>query len=213
MEALNALRAQYVGLRLKFTTIKNHYDGVAEIKTAGVLDDDVTDAGNRHGLLSDSRRLEEIIQKLNQVEIDLHLHLVGDVATREALDAVQVARNTLNKPLEIELTLGHVEIVRPSDIARVQSLDVQTNFSPHCFIGDAFGSAGKVNFCAERSLRSRIARQFVHAGAILLFQVRLSQLMKTSGLNARQYPGPRHRIWADSYTNELMPKTNCRPIV
>lgn len=159
------LRRKYAGDRLQFNTLKIHYDGVNEILTGAMLEPYAIDPDNRGGVLFDAERLSRFIEELNQEGIHLHLHAVGDWATREALDAVEFARNRNNKSLDIEITLSHLEIVSPDDIARFKALDVHANFTPHWFGGTVFGEAGKRNLGPERASRSQVAKQFVTAGA------------------------------------------------
>jgi len=160
-----ALREKYAGDRLQFNTLKIHYDGVNEILTAGMLEPYSTDPGNRGGVLFDAMRLSSFIEELNREGIHLHLHTVGDWATREALDAVELARKRINKPLSIEVTLSHLEIVSPEDIERFVELGVNANFTPHWFGGTVFGEAAATNLGAERASRSQVVNEFVQAGA------------------------------------------------
>ena len=159
------LRRKYAGNRLQFNTLKVHYDGVTEILTAGMLEPYTTDPDNRGGILFDAERLSRFIEELNDEGIHLHLHAVGDRATREALDAVELAIKRNNKPLAIEITLSHLEIVNPTDIPRFATLNINANFTPHWFGGTVFGEAGATNLGAERASRSQVAHEFVAAGA------------------------------------------------
>ena len=159
------LRDTYSGNRLQFNTIKIHFDGVAEIMTAGMLEPYERDPDNRGGVLFDRKTLSNFISQLNDEGIHLHLHTVGDWATREALDAVERARAQNGGPLSIELTLAHLETVSPEDIARFKRLNVNANFTPHWFGGDYFGEAGVLNLGEERAGRSQVANEFVQAGA------------------------------------------------
>ncbi|BFM15659.1 amidohydrolase [Maricurvus nonylphenolicus] len=159
------LRRKYAGHRLQFNTLKIHYDGVNEILTGGMLEPYAIDPDNRGGILFDAERLSRFMEELNQEGIHLHLHTVGDWATREALDAVELARGRNNNSLDIEITLSHLEIVSPEDIPRFAELDVHANFTPHWFGGTVFGEAGKRALGLERAKRSQVAKAFVDAGA------------------------------------------------
>lgn len=159
------LRRKYAGDRLQFNTLKIHYDGVNEILTAGMLEPYAIDPDNHGGVLFNAERLSRFMEELNQQGIHLHLHTVGDWATREALDAVELARSRNNNTLDIEITLSHLEVVSPEDIPRFAELDVHANFTPHWFGGTVFGEAGKRALGAERAKRSQVAKAFVDAGA------------------------------------------------
>jgi predicted amidohydrolase YtcJ len=159
-----ALREKYGSDRLVFETVKIHFDGVQEIMTAGMLEPYETDPGNRGGVLVDGERLVRFIAELNEEEIDLHLHTVGDRAAREVLDAVERARRDLGE-LAIEVTLSHLETVSPEDIPRFETLGVHANFTPHWFGGKVFGAAAVHNIGRERASRSQVAGELLRAGA------------------------------------------------
>ncbi|MEH6557312.1 MAG: amidohydrolase [Oceanicoccus sp.] len=158
------LREKYTTNKLKFNTIKIHFDGVAEILTAGMLEPYETDAQNSGGILFTKERLKALMLELDQADINLHMHVVGDRATRTALDAWQLAIESKGKPLTIELSLSHLETVHPDDIKRFKDLGVHANFTPHWF-GGLFGEAGKINLGNERASRSQVVGHFIDSGA------------------------------------------------
>lgn len=162
-EQLLRLRKQYAGNRLQFNTIKIHYDGVAEIQTAGMLEPFINTEDNRGGVLFDAQILSEFLLDLNRKNINLHLHAVGDRATREALDAVEIAQR--QTPLKIEVALSHLETVHPDDIPRFKQLGVHANFTPHWFGGTVFGKAGATNLGSARTHNQMAPNDFIQAGA------------------------------------------------
>jgi len=137
------LRAAYAGKRLKFNSIKIHYDGVVEIGTAGMLKPFEIGTDNRGGFLFTSERLSEFLLQLDEHDIDLHLHSVGDAATREILDAVQIVSDQ-GKNLRIEVTISHLEHIDERDFPRFAQLGVHANFTPHWWGGTYFGDAGEI---------------------------------------------------------------------
>jgi predicted amidohydrolase YtcJ len=166
---IKRLRAAYGGPHLRFDTVKIHYDGVIEVLTAAVLEPYATDPANRGGVLYDHHRLARFIQELDAEHLNLHLHVVGDRATREALDAVEEARQLLGRPPAIEITLAHLQIVDPGDIGRFKPLGVHANFTPHWFGGTQFGRAGAITLGPERAQRDELAGTFWRAGANVTF--------------------------------------------
>jgi len=138
VDDLKALRSKYQGNRLKFDTIKVHYDGVHELGTAYVKNEyqNINGANpNIGGVLFNAQQLSEFIQELNNESIDLHLHTVGDKATREALDAIKLAQES--STIDIEITLSHLEFTDPDDIQEFTTLNVHANFTPHWLSGAA----------------------------------------------------------------------------
>ena len=159
------LRAAYGGPHLRFDTVKIHYDGVLEILTAGMLEPYSTDPTNRGGVLYDHQRLARFIQELDAEHLNLHLHVVGDRGTREALDGISEARRLLGRAPVIEITLCHLQTVDPSDIPRLKELNVHANFTPHWFGGTQFGRAGAIVIGHERAQRDELVGSFWRTGA------------------------------------------------
>ena len=166
---LKRLRAAYGGPHLRFDTIKIHYDGVVEILTAAMLEPYAIDPANRGGVLYDHHRLARFIEELEREHLNLHLHVVGDRATREALDAVEEARQALGHLPSIQITLCHLQVVDPGDIVRFRDLGVHANFTPHWFGGTQFGRAGAIALGPERARRDELTGSFWRSGANVTF--------------------------------------------
>jgi len=165
---LSRLREEYGGERLKFTSIKVHYDGVVEIGTAGMLSPFVIEPNNRGGFLFKAKRLAKFLLELDEHDIDIHLHSVGDGATREILDAVQLVQDQGNE-LGIEVTISHLEHVSEDDAPRFAELEVHANFTPHWWGGTYFGEAGEIYVGTEAILRSQDGRALFDQNANVTF--------------------------------------------
>ena len=165
IDELKALRQKYAGNRLHINTIKIHYDGVSEIMTANMLEPYRVAPHGHGGILFTPDRLAAFIQQLEAEDIDLHMHVVGDRATRVALDAVEMARAEMGHPQRIEITLTHLETVQLTDIPRFKALDVHANFTPHWFGDTAFGAAGHLTLGKDRAFPRMLAQSFAKAGA------------------------------------------------
>lgn len=162
------LRSLYQGDLLTFNTVKIHYDGTTELRTANVIDSYVGDKG-RGGSLFDSLRLSQFILELDQHEIDLHLHAIGDQATRNILDAVELAIDAKGSDLASEITISHLHVVHLDDIVRFQQLGVHANFTPQWFSDLEFGQAGDLNLGEPRGSSKWLARSFFAANANVTF--------------------------------------------
>ena len=164
VESLVRLRETYAHGKLQFNSIKIHYDGLQDILTAAMLEPYVTDPDNSGAVLFTTQRLSAFMQELDAHGIHLHLHSSGDRATRNILDAVEQARESLGRPLEIEVTISHLFSVADSDVARFQELGMHANFTPHWFGGTAYGDAREINVGPERAGRSQLVGQFMRQG-------------------------------------------------
>ncbi|NIB43386.1 amidohydrolase [Pseudomaricurvus alkylphenolicus] len=164
IEELKRLRRLYGSERLRFNTIKIHFDGVHEIRTSAVLEAFAGDPHNRGGTLVSQERLARFMQELEREKMDLHLHVVGDRATRVALDAYESVRQPdWQYP---RLTLCHLELVNDDDIARFKELGVVANFTPHWF-GDLFQGGDET--LGVRNNEKMRAKSFFEAGALVSF--------------------------------------------
>lgn len=166
---IRRLQATYGGPNLQFNTIKLMYDGVFEVLTAAMLEPYESDPAKRGGILVDHHRLAHFIQRLDREHLNLHVHVVGDRATREALDAVEEATQALGRPPGIQVTLAHLQIVDPVDIARLGRSGLNANMTPHWFGGTQFGRAGLVTLGAERAHRDEPAGSIWRSGVNLSF--------------------------------------------
>ncbi|WP_420590578.1 amidohydrolase [Bacterioplanoides sp.] len=139
---LQALRKKYAGKNLKFDTIKIHYDGDHALGTAYVKQEYQHIHGSKPnigGVLLTAKELADFILELNQANIDLHLHTVGNRSIREALDAVKMAKAATE--LSNEITLSHLEITDPEDIDDLATLSVHANFTPQWLTAGASKAA------------------------------------------------------------------------
>jgi predicted amidohydrolase YtcJ len=130
IDELMRMRRSFAGDRLKFDTLKIHFDGTSEIRTGAVLEPYSDDPENRGNTLLDEDALTALILELHEARLDLQLHCVGDRSTRVALNAAERAGETLDEPLYTRVTLLHLEIVDPADYPRFRELGVFANFTP-----------------------------------------------------------------------------------
>lgn len=128
---LKRLRREYGGDRLKFNTIKIHFDGIGPLHTSAMLEP-YNDAPEKSGAtFMNTEELRDFILELHQERIDLMIHVVGDRAVRTALDAMEAAQKIVGGPLNTRLTLSHVTMINDADLPRFKKLGVVANLTPH----------------------------------------------------------------------------------
>jgi predicted amidohydrolase YtcJ len=164
---LESLRQRYAGRRLRLNTVKIHFDGVSEIGTSFVLEPFLDDPRNHGNTVIGVERLRDLILELNAKGIDLHLHTVGDAASRRALDAVEQAQKRHGRALETRVTLCHLELVSDADAPRFKALGVFANVTPH-WNGGYFQGAERW-LGQERYDRMYSFRTLLSAGARVTF--------------------------------------------
>ncbi len=134
VERMSALRDELVALgvsdRYNLGTTKIMVDGVAENQTAAMLspyrDHHGHDTGNSGLSFIDPDFLTQAVVALDDAGMQVHFHALGDRAVREALDAVESAREA-NGSSDGRHHLAHLQIVEEAETARFAELDAVAN--------------------------------------------------------------------------------------
>jgi hypothetical protein len=123
-------RAEAVVGRFRGTSVKIMQDGIAENFTAAMTEpylDGCGCASHNTGLsFVDPIALREYVTRLDAEGFQVHFHSLGDRAVREALDAVEAAREA-NGASAQRHHLAHLQVVHPDDVARFARLDATAN--------------------------------------------------------------------------------------
>jgi len=108
-------------------------DGVAENHTAAMLEPYLDGHGcatETSGLdFIDPDELPRFVTALDAEGFQVHFHALGDRAVRNALDAIQAARET-NGDRGLRHHLAHLQVVHPDDIPRFAELSATANIQP-----------------------------------------------------------------------------------
>jgi predicted amidohydrolase YtcJ len=118
--------------RYRATTVKIMLDGVCENRTAHMLEPYLGPDGHDGGRgLSyvDPAELPEVVTRLDAAGFQVHIHVIGDGAVRDALDAIQAARRE-NGWNDHRHHLAHIQVVDPDDVPRFRQLGVVANAQP-----------------------------------------------------------------------------------
>jgi predicted amidohydrolase YtcJ len=75
------------------------------------------------------RKLGRYVTELDRRGFQVHFHALGDRAVREALDAVEAARDA-NGELDSRHHLAHLQVVHPQDMGRFAKLGATANIQP-----------------------------------------------------------------------------------
>ncbi len=186
IDELQRLRRTYGSERLRFNTIKIHFDGTNEIRTGALLEPFSDDPGNRGATLLDTEQLRDFIVQLHEARIDLHLHILGDRGIRIALDAVEAARRSVDGELYPRVTICHLDIIDTADYPRFKPLGVIANYTPQWHgLGDRPPlTAGTLGPRFERML---LVQPLLDDGAVVTFS---SDVVSLSGMErANPYLG------------------------
>ena len=155
------LRERYDGTLLHMGGIKIHNDGTTEARTAAYLEPYTDDPSNSGAVLLEPAVLNPFVVEADGAGIDVHIHAIGDRAVREALDALEMARNA-NPGADTRHTLAHVEQVTDQDLPRFGALNVVASMTPYWASLDPAGNVTAVG--AERVTRLFRVRGILDGG-------------------------------------------------
>ena len=167
IETVKRLNEAYSTDRVKVDTIKIFYDGTNELGTSALVDGTVQDPDYHGYLLMDLAQTEDTIRKANENGIDVHFHLVGDLAFRQVCDAVEEITKT-DGPLDIQVEMCHCEYINPADRERPAELGIIINWTPQ-WSGGYFGEAARMYLGDERFDDMYQFNPTIESGAIVTF--------------------------------------------
>jgi predicted amidohydrolase YtcJ len=126
---LEALRRDFQTPMAQVHSAKFFLDGVLENRTAVMIEDYSDAEGGNAALMFDEEHLRQLFIAFDAARYQLHVHVIGDGATRIALDDIEAAR-TANGAWPSLHQLAHVQVIDPADIPRLRELGVVANIQP-----------------------------------------------------------------------------------
>lgn len=131
-----ARREAASGGRFRADTVKIMQDGVAENQTAAMIEPYLA-PGCTHAVSDNSgisfvdpERLKEYVAELDRQGFQVHFHALGDRGVREALDAIEVAREANGAGSTTMHTIAHIQVIDPADVPRFSALNASANMQP-----------------------------------------------------------------------------------
>ena len=129
IEETKRLNREFNTEHLKVHTLKIFMDGTLKIETAAQVTP-YFDTGVTGATTFNAEEVAEILKDLNEAGLDLHVHTVGERASRVVLDGVELARKELGDAFRVKVTCAHLEIQDDADLGRFAKLGVIANFTP-----------------------------------------------------------------------------------
>ena len=171
VDDLIAARARGPVGRFAATSVKIMQDGVIENQTAGVLEPYLDAEGNvtenRGKSFVDPEELKAVVTRLDAEGFQVHFHAIAERAVREALDAIEKARET-NGPNDLRHHISHIQVVHPDDVPRFRELGVVANAQPLWAMNEGQMLHLTIPFLGpERSKWQYPFGSLVRAGAVL----------------------------------------------
>jgi hypothetical protein len=182
-EAPNALIAKAMAFRERWTldpdflradAVKIFADGVIETpsRTASLLEPYLDQHGqpttDRGPSYFEQSALDQIVSLADAAGFTVHIHAIGDRATRAALDAFTYSR-AHNGATDTRDQIAHLELVDPLDIARFKALGVLANYQFLWFMADPYITKATIPYLGEtRAHQLYAAHSLLAAGATLV---------------------------------------------
>ncbi len=134
---VRALRRRFNGPLVRAAVLKLNMDGVDAGYTAAMLAPYSDDPGTSGQTLLPAEFACDIVRRADAEDIDVHVHAIGDRATRLTLDAIEAAI-AVNPPRDRRHAIAHLQCVDGADLARFSPLGVIAQFSAQWAVADRY---------------------------------------------------------------------------
>ena len=135
LEEVKRFHREYNTDHLKVHTMKVFMDGTQKIHTAAMVTPYV-DVHTTGSTAFSAEGTAKLLKNLNEANLDLHLHTVGERASRTVLDGFEMAKKEMGDSLKVRVTCAHLEIQDDADLDRFAKLGVFANYTPWWHAGD-----------------------------------------------------------------------------
>jgi predicted amidohydrolase YtcJ len=116
---------------LRYNTVKIYIDGILDLGTAAMIEpyDVAPDENYPNGFTYfQTEQLQRYVSELHRIGYKLHFHVIGDAATRMALDAIEAIDADPREVADRRHRLTHTYLVDPADVPRFAQLGVVADF-------------------------------------------------------------------------------------
>ena len=139
LRELKRMRDEFNTEHMKVHTLKIFIDGTLKLHT-GALVDPYADIPKTGVTALNKEEFKDLLLELNAAGLDLHLHTVGDAASRVVLDGVELARKELGDSFRVKVTAAHLWVQNDADLDRFAKLGVIANYTPAWHSGNIGGN-------------------------------------------------------------------------
>lgn len=129
LSRLVALRNAHDTEDFHLHSAKFFLDGGLENRTAALIAPYADVQGGNCPLMFPPDQIRALFTALDAARFQIHVHCIGDMATRAALDGFQAARDA-NGPWPGLHQIAHCQLVHPDDRPRFSALGVMANLQP-----------------------------------------------------------------------------------
>ncbi len=129
LERLSDFRAESRQGMFRVHSAKFFLDGVIENRTAAMIEPYSDAEGGNAPVMFEQAQINEMFTAFDAARFQIHVHAIGDMATRAALDGMETAF-VANGAWPGLHQIAHVQFIDPADIPRFRSLGVMANVQP-----------------------------------------------------------------------------------
>ena len=126
---LSDIRRRNSGPRFRVNAAKFFMDGGLENRTAAMIEPYADVLGGNAPLMFTPDQTRDFFVTLDAARFQIHVHCIGDMATRATLDGIAAAR-AANGFWPALHQIAHVQVTHPSDWPRFGELGVMANMQP-----------------------------------------------------------------------------------
>ncbi len=126
---LSAFRASSTEGLFRVHSAKFFLDGVIENRTAAMIAPYADARGGNAPLMFAPKQINEMFAAFDAARFQIHVHAIGDLATRAALDGMEGALR-VNGAWPGLHQIAHIQFIDPADIRRFRQLGVMANVQP-----------------------------------------------------------------------------------
>ncbi len=123
-------RDEYGRELLRFNSVKLFMDGITANQSAAYLQPYSGSSGTGGTTMLSADELRDLLLELHEAKLDLMVHTIGDLSVRTVLDAVEAAQAITDGEFYPRVTIAHLVLIDPVDLARIEELGVIANFTP-----------------------------------------------------------------------------------
>ncbi|KAB2885004.1 MAG: amidohydrolase [Albidovulum sp.] len=123
------LRRECQSEMFRIHSAKFFLDGVIENRTAAMIEPYSDAPGGNAPLMFSPNQINDMFVAFDAARFQIHVHAIGDLAVRAALDGIAAAR-AANAPWPAFHQIAHVQCIDPADIPRFAELGVVANIQP-----------------------------------------------------------------------------------
>lgn len=183
------------GKNYHYQFLKIMQDGTVEGRTAAMFEDYQGEPGNSGESVYTEAQMTEMVVGAAAADIDVHIHGLGERAVHEALNAIEVGRDT-HPDSPTRYAICHIQVITDQDLPRFAALDVIAQSTPLWASYDTYGKQfvsddqfnrfWRFNSLQELGVRLTWGSDFPASGAGMLG---MSPILQMEIGRTRQNPG------------------------